>query len=85
MNLIEEIILFIASKPQFKFGDNKFSVKNSNQKEDETLTSAILDVFDFDMSWLETEMKKTDWSVELTNPLQEYDFLKNKVKDFVIF
>ena len=30
-------------------------------------------------------MKKTDWSVELTNPLQEYDFLKNKVKDFVIF
>jgi hypothetical protein len=44
-----------------------------------------LDVFDFDMSWLETEMKKVDWSIELTNPLQEYDFLKKKVKDFVIF
>ena len=66
-------------------GDNQFSVKNSNQKEDETLKSAILDVFDFDMSWLETEMKKVDWSIELTNPLQDYDFLKKKVDGFVIF
>jgi len=66
-------------------GDNQFSVKNSRQKEDETLKSAILDVFDFDMSWLDTEMKKVDWSIELTNPLQDYDFLKKKVKDFVIF
>jgi hypothetical protein len=66
-------------------GDNQFSVKNSHQKEDETLKSAILDVFDFDMSWLETEMKKVDWSIELTNPLQEYDLIKKKVKDFVIF
>jgi hypothetical protein len=37
------------------------------------------------MSWLETEMKKVDWSIELTNPLQEYDLIKKKVKDFVIF
>ena len=66
-------------------GDNQFSVKNSHQKEDKTLKSAILDVFDFDMSWLETEMKKVDWSIELTNPLQDYDFLKKKVDGFVIF
>jgi hypothetical protein len=61
-----------------------FSVKN-NSGTDEVLTSAILDVFDFDMSWLENDIKKVDWSVEITNPLEDYDFLKKKIKDFVIF
>jgi hypothetical protein len=42
-------------------------------------------VFDFDMSWLNTEIKKVDWSIELTNLLQDYDFLKKKVDGFVIF
>ena len=61
-----------------------FSVKN-NSGTDEVLTSAILDVFDFDMSWLENDIKKVDWSVEITNPLEDYDFLKKKIKDFIIF
>ena len=78
-------LTFIMSTKKDESGDNQFLVKNSHQKEDETLKSAILDVFDFDMSWLDTEMKKVDWSIELTNPLQDYDFLKKKVKDFVIF
>jgi hypothetical protein len=55
------------------------------EKEDEVLRSAILDVFDFNLSWLSSEMKKVDWSIELTNPLEEYPFIKNKNKDFVIF
>jgi hypothetical protein len=42
-------------------------------------------MFDFDMTWLETQMKKVDWSVELTNPLEDYDFLKVKIKDFLVF
>jgi len=50
----------------------------------EDLTSPILDVFDFDMKLIETEIKKVDWSIELTNPLQDYDFLKVKIKDFLI-
>jgi hypothetical protein len=68
-----------------EYGDVSFSVKNANQKEDETLRSAILDVFDFDMSSLDKDIKKVDWSIEVTNPLEDYDFLKQKVKDFVIF
>jgi hypothetical protein len=52
---------------------------------DEKLQSAILDVFDFDMSWLSVEMKKVDWSVELTNPLDEYSFVKKKNKDLILF
>jgi hypothetical protein len=52
--------------------------------DDEELKSPILDMFDFDMKWLETEIKKVDWSIELTNPLKEYDCLKVKVKDFLI-
>lgn len=78
-------LIFNLSTNKEEFGDPIFSVTNSNQKVDEVLTSAILDVFDFDMSWLNTEIKKVDWSIELTNPLQDYDFLKKKVDGFVIF
>lgn len=65
-------------------GDQLFSIIHNNQKE-ERLTSAVLDVFDFNITWLETEIKKVDWSIELTNPLQDYDFLKTKIKDFIVF
>ena len=78
-------LTFNLSTKKDESGDPVFSVMNSNQKVDEVLTSAILDVFDFDMSWLNTETKKVDWSIELTNPLQDYDFLKQKVDGFVIF
>ena len=66
-------------------GENKISIINSfTQESDESLKSAILDVFDFDMNWLSIEMKKVDWSLELTNPLEEYSFVKKKNKDFII-
>ena len=65
--------------------ENLFNVfNNDNNSWDESLRSAILDVFDFNYSELEQEIKKVDWSIELTNPLQDYDFLKKKVKDFII-
>jgi hypothetical protein len=57
---------------------------NSLESEDETIQSWALDNFDFDMSSLSTEIKKVDWSVELTNPLSEYDFLKKRNGDFLI-
>jgi len=67
-------------------GDNIFTVFNSSLNTyDERLRSAILDVFDFDMSWLSTEIKKVDWSVELTNPLEDYSFIKEKNKDLILF
>jgi hypothetical protein len=78
-------LIFNLSVNKEESGDQVFSVMHSNQKVDDVLTSAILDVFDFDMSWLNTETKKVDWSIELTNPLQDYDFLKKKVDGFVIF
>jgi predicted HTH transcriptional regulator len=63
-----------------------FSVLNNFSNDfDENLKSAILDIFDFDMTWLEKEIKKVDWSVEITNPLDEYDFLKKINRDFLIF
>jgi len=52
---------------------------------DEVLESAVLDVFDFDLSWVLSEMKKVDWSVELTNPLEEYSFIKERNKELIIF
>lgn len=66
-------------------GDAKLIVFNEFSKsEDETLRSAILDMFDFDLQKFEAEMKKVDWSIELTNPLSDHDFLKEKIKDFII-
>jgi hypothetical protein len=67
-------------------GDSVFSVFNPYlNSEDETIQSAILDVFDFDMSWLKVEMKKVDWSIELTNPLEEYSFIKKKNNGLILF
>lgn len=74
------------SKEKNEEGEQKFIVFDEFFKsEDETLYSAILDVFDFDYNRLSKKMKKVDWSVELTNPLEEYSFLKERNKDFIIF
>ena len=67
-------------------GDNSLEIFNPYLgSNDDRLVSAILDVFDFDMSWLNTEMKKVDWSTELTNPLEEYSVIKEKNKDLILF
>jgi hypothetical protein len=57
---------------------------NFSNSPDETLQSSILDIFDFNMKELENEIKKVDWSIEITNPLEEYSCLKEVVKDFII-
>ena len=70
-----------------KNSDGEFDIQVFDEfykSEDETLRSAILDVFDFNMESIEKEVKKVDWSVELTDPLSEYDFLKEKVEGFII-
>lgn len=66
-------------------GDYKFSVINNNlNSEDNYLKSVILDVFNFDLSRIESEMKKVDLYNEILNPLEEYSFLTERVKDFII-
>jgi hypothetical protein len=72
-------LTFNLSTEKNEDGEQLFSIDKN-----EELTSAVLDVFDFDMSWLETEIKKVDWSVELINPLQDYDFLKRIIDGFII-
>jgi hypothetical protein len=62
-----------------------FSVYDGFYKtKDEVLRSAVLDIFDFNMEPIAKEIKKVDWSIELTDPLYEYDFLKEKVEGFII-
>lgn len=78
-------LIFNMSKNKKEDGEPIFSVRSSTSIiNDMTLTSAILDVFDFDMSWLDKEIKKVDWSLELLNPLEEYDFIKKINKNLVI-
>ena len=85
-NYTNSSIIFNLSLYKNDDNDSIISIFNVDKNsEDETLKSAILDVFDFDMSWLSFEMKKVDWSTELTNPLEEYSFIKKKNKDFIIF
>lgn len=73
-------LIFNLSKNKTEDGEPLFSVVK-----DPNLTSAILDTFDFDMGWLEKEIKKVDWSFELLNPLEEYDFIKKINKSIIIF
>jgi hypothetical protein len=78
-------LIFEISNKKNESGDQVFTVKNKLNEVDYILTSAILDMFDFNFSWLEEEIKKVDWSFEITNPLEDYEFLKKKIKDFIIF
>lgn len=78
-------LIFEMSTKKHESGDQIFLVKNKLNDIDIVLTSAILDMFDFNMSWLEKNIKKVDWFIEITNPLEDYDFLKKRIKDFVIF
>jgi hypothetical protein len=78
-------LIFELTTKKNKDDEQILSVITPTFENDNILESAILDVFDFDMNWLETEIKKVDWSIEITNPLEDYDFLKVKIKDFVVF
>jgi hypothetical protein len=66
-------------------GDTTIEVYNHfyNEK-DSVLESAILDSFNFNYIKLESKMKKVDWSVELTNPLEDYSELKEINKMMII-
>lgn len=55
-----------------------------NEEYDEKLKSSILDSFDFDYSTLKKEIKKVDWSLELTDPLNDFECVKKIQKDFLI-
>jgi hypothetical protein len=54
------------------------------ESEDDSLRSAVLDVFDFDMTELNKKLKEVDFYDEITNPLSDYDFLKERNKDFFV-
>jgi hypothetical protein len=77
-------LTFKISKEKNTDDDFNFAVYTIDGSQDDILTSAILDVYDFNMNWLEEELKKVDWSIELTNPLSEYDFIKKINKDFIM-
>jgi hypothetical protein len=81
---------YIFTSLTFDFKKNKsielkvFNNFFTESDEDETLKSAILDCFDFDTNEIDNKIKKVEWFEELTNPLSEYDFLKEVKKDFII-
>jgi hypothetical protein len=85
LTYLPNTIIFEISNEDEVSRETPIVVKNIFGDIDETLTSSISDVFDFNMGWLSDEIKKVDWSLEITNPLTEYEFLKKKVKGFVIF
>lgn len=56
------------------------SVYLDSNYEDDKLKSYILDTFDFNYTKLREEIKKVDLSLEVTNPLDDFEFLKRKIK-----
>ncbi len=47
---------------------------------DEKLESYVLDSFDFNFDKLNENIKKMDLSLEVTNPIEDFDFLKEKIE-----
>ena len=84
-NFIYSSLTLLLSTEKHEDGDQIFSIYNNTTNEEESqLSSIVLDVYDFDMSWLKSEIKKVDWSFEITNPLEDYEFIKKKNKDFIL-
>lgn len=68
-----------------KTDDDRLNIfDNFSQSNDEVLKSAFLDHLDFNLSKVETEIKKVDCSLELINPLEEYSFLNEDRFDIII-
>lgn len=80
----------------FPFEKIRYKICNSNSKEnfdvsldnyydtEESLKSAILDTFDFDMGWIENNYKKSELFYEIENPSEDFDFLKKRNSEFFI-
>lgn len=75
----------------YKFSANstssEFNLKVTelyNLKELDSLSSAILDIFDFNLSKMKKEFKNFNLENEVLNPLEEHEFLKKIAKDFII-
>ena len=60
--------------------DKLISVFGDNPYPDEKLKSYLLDMFDFNYEKLNEEIKKVDLSLEITNPLEDFECLKKKIK-----
>jgi hypothetical protein len=75
------VVMTISSKNP----EENFSVyDNFLESEDDSLRSAVLDVFDFDMTDLNKKLKEVDFYNEILNPLSDYEFLKERNKDFFV-
>lgn len=80
----------------YPFNKITFKINKENQKIDfdieddyrgfdtDFLKSIILDCFDFDLNKLISELKIHDLDLELLNPSQDIEILKNKNNNFII-
>jgi hypothetical protein len=60
--------------------DKLISVFTDNPYPNDELKSYLLDMFDFNYEKLNKEIKKVDLSLEITNPLEDFECLKRKVQ-----
>lgn len=76
----EKIIVKI---PSLDF-ENNLVFEDESGSEIESLKSLFLDCFDFNLIKFEEEIKKLDWSEELTNPTEDFEFLKRKIDGIIL-
>lgn len=68
--------------PTSNFEENfKISLKSYPSKR---LKSIILDCFDFNLNWIENEIKEVDFTKEITQHQSDHEFLKKKVDNFYL-
>ena len=82
--------VLLTDKLTFKYSsvkvdeDNQIDIVSNSIHPKKDIISMVLDVFDFDMTDLNKKLKEVDFYDEILNPLSDYDFLKERNKDFFV-
>ena len=64
--------------------EHNLIIEDEYENEITDLKSAFLDCYDFNLTKFEEEIKKLDWSEELTNPTNDFEFLKRRIEGMIL-
>ena len=64
--------------------EHNLIIEDEYENEVTDLKSAFLDCYDFNLTKFEEEIKKLDWSEELTNPTNDFEFLKKRIEGMIL-
>lgn len=84
-NYLLDFSIFTLTEDKNEKNDLNFTATKNSNETDNHLTSAILDIFNFDTTEVKENITEEDWFNETINPLSEHELLTKKVKNFILF